>query len=135
SIFMYPTTDNPTTQTFGPRLNINDAGQVLVRRRHDVVVQVGGIFGEILTAPLTYLERWDAASTSLPTLVQLGDGGACVASGLIAFLNPVTAGVYPSPFDYGTPFAGLFAEAGFNNLNHVILSGIGNCRRNNGDRI
>jgi pimeloyl-ACP methyl ester carboxylesterase len=132
----YPRTGDAPTQQFGPGVQINNNGDVLAWRVLFARVQIGFPFGTIAVAPLSYLERWRSTSTALPTQVQMGDGGSCVAAGFLFFLNPVTSGQLPSPFDFGTPYSLLWRQgASHNNIGSSVLSGQGNCRRNNGSNL
>ena len=131
-VFMYSNEDagtslNPGTQTLFGEVQINNSNDVLVRRRLNAHVQVGFPFGQILTAPLTYLETWNADAPPPPRLPN-----TLVATGLPAgpsagqwfFLNPVTGQSVPSPLDLASPFEGLFTSSTIDNAGNVNFSAI-----------
>lgn len=130
-VFMYPNQgvneSVPGTQAIFGEVQINNTNDVLARRRLNASIQVGFPFGQILTAPLTYLETWNADATNPPGLPK-----ALAATGLPAgasaplwfFLNPATAGVYPSPLDYWSPFEGLYSASSINNLGQLNFTAI-----------
>lgn len=120
-VFVLPNSGADPTQTLGPGVIINDQNRVLARRRLNAIVQVGLPFGEITTIPLTYLETWDALSTSLPALIVMGDGGAGASAPQLFFLNPSTARLLPSPFDQTGGFAGLYAHPRFDNTGRAVF--------------
>lgn len=106
-------------QTFGESVVRTNDGQVLARRYLTAKVQIGAVIGEIVDMPLTYLELWPVsgsvgADTGVPSQqLVMGDGGAGVAAGLVFFVNPATAGVYPSAF-VPRGIAGVFEEPSIN---------------------
>ncbi len=125
-VFAIPNGGTAPNQTIHPQVQINNQNLVLARRHLNAVVQVGF---DILTAPLTYLEKWDATQTSPPgglpeSQVAMGDGGVGPAWPLLSFLNPVTAGSLPSPFVANSPFAGLFRYAGMNNSGQTAFGAL-----------
>ena len=131
SVFMYKKEGaevglNPGTQSIFNEVQINNQNLVLARRRLNAQIQVAFPIGQILTAPLTYLETWDASyvGTSLP-VSQVANGVPAVSSApLWFFLNPVTGGVYPSPLNVNTAFEGLYHDSTINNLGQVNFSAI-----------
>jgi len=129
--FMYPKHGvgdlRPGTQAIFDEVQINDSNQVLARRRLNAEVQVGLGFGEIVTAPLTYLETWDADAPSPPGLpsAQVAIGVPARASAPIwFFLTPSWGGEYPSPLNLATPYEALYSRSTINNLGQVNFSAI-----------
>ena len=130
NVFVMPATGGDPTQTFGEYVEVNNQREVLAQRRINAVVQVGLPIGSILTAPLTYIERWPyhgnrsmPGSVGLPnSLFAMGDGGAGSAWALTTFLNPATGRYYPSAFNQGGGFDAVMPNTAFNNLGQVVCS-------------
>ena len=132
--------DDPT-MTFGPEVIINNKNEVLAMRYLRAIVQIGPIFGKILTAPLTYLETWDAQVANQHRCKQLAMGHAN-ATALVNFLNPLWAGPsiwstnypdlinLPSAFDLSSPFSIVFNWANINNHNQFIFNAMQNGEKN-----
>lgn len=114
-----------TSQVFSPGIQLNDQNMVIARRRMNARVQIGFGFGEILTAPFTYVEKWDATRTELPQQVAMGDAGVGAAAPLLFFLNPATGGVFPSPFVPFTPFSAVYLYPSLNNNGQVAMASKG----------
>jgi pimeloyl-ACP methyl ester carboxylesterase len=150
-IFVLPPAGSPPRQSFGPVVQINNQGQVIARRFLEAVVQqitlvvFPPFFGEELTAPLTYLESWPVTGNiSTPGRVGLpdrqyvmGDAGIGLAGPILTlpnlrlgsyfyFINPVTAGVYPSAFDQSGGFPGIFPYFSFNNYGQEVFAALAN---------
>lgn len=93
---------------------INNVGQVVAWRRLNAVVQVGFPFGQILNAPLTYVEVWSPTGNPTPGRLNMpigtiasGDAGVGAAAGLLFWLNPISAGQLPSPYDPSSPWVAI----------------------------
>ena len=144
-VFMYPDqgVDQGVagTQSFFDEVQINNDNDVLALRRLNASVQIGVPTGTVATAPLTYLETWNADATNPPglPLTQVGVGvPAGQTAPLWFFSNPATAGVYPSPLPMASPYQTINDYSTINNLGEVnfsadvngaIVSGVsGNCR-------
>lgn len=133
---LYPNTDadqlTPGTQSIFDGVQINNADLVLARRRLNASVLIGGLFGTIATAPLTFLETWNANATGTPAH-RIATGLPAGASALLwTYLNPQSGPALPTGRDYGSPYEGLFKAATLNNLGQVnfsaIVAGAGNNR-------
>jgi hypothetical protein len=115
------------TGSFFGEVQINNANQVLARRRLNAVVQVGVPFGTVTTAPLTYLETWSADAANPPGLpiaqVAMGLPAGSTAP-LWFFLNPETGNTWPSSLNLASPYEGLFSTSTINNFGQVNFSGI-----------
>jgi len=90
---------------------VNNDGNVLVARRLNARVQVGFPLGDILTAPLTHLEAYSAFGNPTPGRRDLpvdclvsGEIGIGPVAGILSWLNPVTAHLYPCPFNPASPW-------------------------------
>ena len=131
-VFVLKTEGEGSSQIFSEYVQINNRREVLAQRRMNAVVQVGGLFGTITNAPLTYIERWpwhgnrnNPGRIGLPnSLLVMGDGGAGSAWALTSFLNPVTGRVYPSPFDQAGGYAGVMPFCSMNNSGQGVFTGL-----------
>ena len=107
----------PGTGSIAEQVQINNNNVVLARRRLNALVAVGGPLGTLTTAPLTYLEKWDANGANPPGLpisqVAMGIPAAASASTWF-FVNPVTGASLPTGLDLGTAFEGLFSYSSIN---------------------
>ena len=134
--FVLPLSANLSSQIFSPGIQINDQNVVIARRRMNATVQIGFPFGQILSAPFTYIEKWHATqpancpglglTTGCPIQqVAMGDAGVGAAAPLLFFLNPATGGVYPSPFVPFTPFSAVYLYPSLNNNGQVAMAAKG----------
>ncbi|HKQ47519.1 MAG TPA: hypothetical protein VJZ71_05585 [Phycisphaerae bacterium] len=121
-------------QTFTPRIQINNSGEVVTRRYLTARVQIGFPFGQILDMPLTYIEGWDAnlalphqdqnGVLHIPDQFAGGDAGIGPAWVFLFFLNPISAGSLPTPFVPLSPYAGLQPHFSINNLGQCVFVGL-----------
>lgn len=115
---------------------IDNSGRVLVARRLNALVQIGFPFGQILNAPLTHLEVYSADGNPTPGRRDLpidclvsGELGVGSVAGLLFWLNPVTAGLYPCPFDPFSPWEAIHYRRSdgfpvFNNYGEAVFSAL-----------
>ncbi|MDB5350266.1 MAG: hypothetical protein JWN86_1513 [Planctomycetota bacterium] len=131
SVFMYPNervlASPPGTGAIDGDVQINNKDEVIARRRLNASVQVGFPFGSILTAPLTYLETWNADAANPPGLPSsvIAEGVPAAASApLWFFLNPATGGTYPSKLNVGSPYDAIYPNYTLNDSGQANFSAI-----------
>lgn len=121
--FLLPNAGADPTQTFGPEVQINNSNKVVARRYLRAIVLVVG--GSIQTAPLTYLELWDAATQHQSYCTQITSGNGGVPTTLYSFLNPLWGGVgIPSAVSPSTPFSAILNWPTINNNGLPVFTAI-----------
>lgn len=114
---------------------INNRNEVVAWRRLNARVLIGL---DILNAPLTYIEAWSPTGNPTPGMrdmpigtIASGNAGVAAAAGLLTWLNPLTAGQLPSPYNPGSPWVAIQgsqtreAFPTVNNLGQVAFCGLG----------
>ena len=124
AVFEQPTTGTVPRQSFSEIVEINNANQVVARRYLTALTTIGLPFGPMLQQPLTYLERWDAGFTTLPSQAIMGDGGASVTGPMLRFIRPVTSSVYPTPFNQAGGYDGIYDAFSMNNAGEVAFAAL-----------
>lgn len=106
-------------QTFGQSVQLNNSGQVAVRR----TLQAYGfnaLAGQVVV-PLTYMESWPVYG-GLPIQTAMATGSP-LASTFTIITNPSYAELYPSSVDRNSPFRLIYGESSINDAGQVVFTG------------
>jgi len=99
---------------------INNQNYIISRRF--LKAQVAFALFQLMEMPITCLEIWNAYGSSLPiSQIASGTGGW---SAMITFINPVTAGVYPSPYYPQSPWDGIYWNYNINNNGNAVYTAL-----------